>query len=305
MSVRACFVANPASGRAALRASVRAVAEAAGAHWWESETADELPALGRRARAEGCLRIVAVGGDGTLRGLLAGLPPGTPCSVGLVPLGTGNDLARSLGLPMDPVEAAHLALSGADVPLDLIAAHTDGAAHVGANMAVGGWAGTLHEHLHPERKEQLGPFAYVGQALLGLPWLQAHDVRVESDGGIVDERTAIAVVVANGETAGGGIRAAPGADPGDGRLDLFVLPAGGPLELAGLAALLTTGDLRRRRDVLHRSVTEVRITADPPMTFNLDGDPLGTTPLTFRCLPSALRVVRGPAPTIQRPSGAR
>src|SRR5690606_36465924 len=188
-------------------------------------------------------------------------------------------------------------------PLDLIAATAGGAARLGANMAVGGWAGTLHERIPPERKEQLGPFAYVGQALLGLPALQAHDVRIESDGGVVDERSAIAVIMANGETAGGGIRAAPGADPGDGRLDLFVLPAGSPLELAALAALLTTGDLRRHRDVLHRSVTELRVTAEPPMTFNLDGDPLGTTPLTFRCLPSALRMVRPPPPL--RPSGAR
>lgn len=292
MSVRTCFVANPASGRAASRDAVRAIAEAAGALWWESADADELPRLGRRAVDEGCARLVSVGGDGTLRGLLAGLPPAAPCSVAVVPLGTGNDLARSLGLPTDPVEAARLALEGEAHPLDLIAADLDGDLHVGANMAVGGWAGALHERISPESKEQLGPFAYVGQALLGLPSLQAHEVQVESDGGVVDELTALAVIVANGQTAGGGIRAAPGADPGDGLLDLILLPSGGPLELASLAALLTTGDVRRHRDVLHRRVTSVRITAEPPMTFNLDGDPLGRTPVRFRCLPSALRVVR-------------
>lgn len=271
---------------------MRELAEQAGAWWWESTDGDDLARLARHALAEGCTRLVSVGGDGTLRGLLAGLPSEPPCSLALVPLGTGNDLGRSLGLPMDPLEAARLALHGEASPLDLILAEIDGATRLGANMAVGGWAGELHARITAEAKEQMGAFAYVGRALLGLPSLHAHTVRVRSDGAVVDEQRVIAVIVANGQTAGGGVRVAPGADPTDGRLDLFLLPAGGPLELAGLAAQLTTGDLRRHPGVVHRTVSEVEVRAEPPMTFNLDGDPLGSTPVRFRCMPGALRMVR-------------
>lgn len=292
---RIAFVANPASGRATWHDDVRALAAEVGAVWWATREAGHGTALAAEAARDGFTRVVAVGGDGTIREVVAGLPSDGSCALAIVPAGTGNDLARSLAVPLDPLEAARLAVSSNDVRrLDLVRAHTaDGRTVIGANMAVGGLAGTVGQRVSSAAKEQLGPLAYLGQALLDLPDLRPYHVRVVHDGEAV-ELDVIGGVVANGRTAGGGYRAAPGADLEDGLLDLVLVRPVGPLDLAALAARLRAGDLRRDADVLALRAARLRIDADPPMPFNLDGDPLGASPLTFEAMPGALAVVVGP-----------
>lgn len=300
MTVRTCFVANPRSGRHSWQDAVRALADEAGATWWETSGPDSGAELAQRARAAGCERIVVVGGDGTMRNVVAGLGPHARCSVALVPSGTGNDLSRSLAIPIDPVAATQLALTGATRRIDLISAvGSDGVEHIGVNMAVAGLAGTLGQRVSPETKEQFGALAYLGQALRDLPSLAPYAVRADTDEGLVEELEVIGGVVANGRTAGGGYRAAPGANLEDGKLDLVLVRNMTALELAGLAARLAAGDSRQDASVRYVTSAVVQIHAEPAMPFNLDGDPLCDTPIRFTCLPGALEIVVGPDYVVQ------
>lgn len=295
MARRLCFIANPVAGRAAWQHVIRTLALEGGAEWFETTGVGSGADIGRRAVREGCDRVVIVGGDGTIRDVIAGLGSHPPCSIAVVPAGTGNDLARTLGIPLDPVAATRLAMEGGTRRIDAIRAEDPaGSVRLGINMAVGGVAGTLGQRVPTESKEQLGPVAYIVQALKDLPTVRGHRIRVELEDRAY-ELDSIVVIVANGRTAAGGVRAAPGADPEDGLLEITVVRPVGPLDLARLAARLAAGDLEQSPDVLHVRAATCRILAEPPMPFNLDGDPLSTTPITFFCVRGAFEAVVGPA----------
>ncbi len=223
-------------------------------------------------------RPVVVGGDGSLHAVAAaldraGLLGAQP--VGLIACGTGNDLARTLGLPLDPEDGARVVLEGAPRPLDVL--REDGGLVVvnAVHTGIGATAGR-----HAERfKDVMGPVAYpVGAAIAGAAE-SGWRLRVELDGRpvragdrIADGDTALLMVaVCNGPTVGGGTALVPGADPGDGLLDVMVCAATGPAERLAFGAALRAGEHGDRDDVALVRGREVSITGEP-VEIDADGE---------------------------------
>jgi YegS/Rv2252/BmrU family lipid kinase len=226
--------------------------------------------------------LLVFGGDGTVHEVVNGLPltgPDGPL-VALLPAGTGNDLARAIGLPPDPVTAAMELADARPRTLDLL----DCGQRRAANGINAGFAAAATDVLSRRVKKALGPAAY----MVGGMWAGMNPptwpARVEVDGRMV-EGEALAVVVGNGGSFGGGRWLLPDADVGDGLLDVLVVPAA--VSKARLARHLARdrrlpGDLPRLRGPSATVVTD--------MPCRLDGEP-APTPGSVTVLPAAWRVL--------------
>jgi YegS/Rv2252/BmrU family lipid kinase len=228
--------------------------------------------------------LVVFGGDGTVHEVANGLPLGADGPlVALLPAGTGNDLARALGMPPDPVAAAGELAGARPRPIDLL----DCGQRRAANGINAGFAAAATDSLPRALKKALGPAAYlVGGVRAGVnppTW----PARVEVGGKVV-EGEALAVVVGNGGSFGGGRWLIPDADVGDGLLDVLVVPA--DVSKAKLARHLARdnrlpGDLPRLRG------PEATVVTDMPC--RLDGEP-APTPGSVAVVPSAWQVLVPP-----------
>jgi diacylglycerol kinase family enzyme len=243
--------------------------------------------------AEGDHRLVVAGGDGSLhcivqrlhdKGTLADTP------IGLIPLGTGNDLARGLGLPLDPADAALRIVAGEPRPIDLVVDDTGGIVVNAAHAGVGAAAASRADDLKP----RLGAAAYPIGALMAAARTDGWALTITIDGRPFDlpgDRV-LMVGVGNGSSIGGGTPLFPGADPSDGLLDVVVSCAVGPGARVAYANALRTGDHLRRDDVAADRAVEVRISGDP-VGHNADGEiDDGVAERTYRLLPGAWRLVR-------------
>ncbi|MGY1714657.1 diacylglycerol/lipid kinase family protein [Geodermatophilus sp. SYSU D01106] len=246
--------------------------------------------------ARGARRLVVAGGDGSVSAVVAALDRagdlGDP--LGIVPLGTGNDLAGALGLPDDPGAAARVVLEGTPRRLDLLRDDAGGvvvnAVHAGIGVRAAGEAARL--------KDRLGALAYpVGAALAGTGPGEALRVAVDGavvsvpDGRAADGDTPLLMVgVCNGPTIGGGTALAPGADPGDGLADVVVSAATGPAARVAFAAALLAGRHGDRDDVVVVRGREVTLSGGP-VGLDADGDLLDPVPSrTWRVQPGAWSV---------------
>jgi diacylglycerol kinase (ATP) len=260
------------------------------------ETTPESPAheLAATALQEGARLIVAAGGDGTINDVVNGLAGNlAQARLGVLPLGTGNDLARTLALPTDVREAFQLLTSGPVRTLDVIRVETvNGAVH-GVNVAAGGFTGQVNEVMTDELKASWGPLAYLRGAVSVLPNLTDYETSITWDDGPEERVAAFNIIVANGRTAAGGLMVAPTANPEDGLLDVVIVQSGSLADLAGVAARLLVGNYVDSDLVLHRQARRVRVAARPGMWFNVDGELLTKDPVTFTVLPQALQVVVG------------
>ncbi|MGY6501283.1 MAG: diacylglycerol/lipid kinase family protein [Acidimicrobiales bacterium] len=218
-------------------------------------------------------RPVVVGGDGSLhlvvnRLLHLGLG-GHP--LGLVPLGTGNDLARGVGIELDPGAAARTAATGRPTPI-AVARHPDGEAVVNnAHLGVGARAAAMAGGLKP----RLGPAAYPTAALAAGVRPDPVPVVVHVDDAEVFAGDALALLVALGPSAGGGHELAPDADPTDLRLRVVVVETGPVRDRLGLAI-----DVLRRRDPADRDGVHewtgrrvrVAVASTDPVEWDVDGE---------------------------------
>lgn len=297
--MKVCVVANPAAGNAPVLERLRSAA-LGDVVIREAADADQTGALAAAAVDEGFDRVVAAGGDGTLHRLINGLDGRLERAVvGLLPLGTGNDFARTLALPPDPLAALALILrGGTERRLDLIeveVATEPGRAEplLCVNAAQGGFSGQVDEALDDATKAAWGPLAYARAAVATLPELTAYDTVLEWEDGEVERLDTLNVVVANGRTVGAGVRVAPEADPEDGLFDVVIVRPGSTLALAGLGARLAAGNVLGSELVVHRRARRLVLSSRPAMPFNADGDLLPAGALRFTARPGALRFVCG------------
>ena len=225
--------------------------------------------------------LVVFGGDGTVHEVANGLPlGGDGLVVALLPAGTGNDLARAIGMPPDPAAAATELDGARPRALDLL----DCGPRRAANGINAGFAAAATDVLSRRVKKALGPAAYVAGGIRAGIDPPTWPARVEVDGRVV-EGEALAVVVGNGGSFGGGRWLLPDADVGDGLLDVLVVPASA--SKARLARHLAMdnrlpGDLPRLRGPSVTLVTD--------MPCRLDGEP-APTPGSVTVLPAAWRLL--------------
>ncbi|MDP9420728.1 MAG: lipid kinase [Actinomycetota bacterium] len=220
--------------------------------------------------------VVAAGGDGTLRVLAQHLwHQGVLADtvLGLLPLGTGNDLARTVGIPLDPADAAAVVLSGRCRPLDFLFDDTDTLAVNAVHCGVGGLA---VRHAAP-LKPFLGRLAYrVGAAWAGAR-AKGWQVRVELDDRVLFEGNALFVGIGNGTTIGGGAVLWPQARPNDGLADVLVVGAGNTMSRLAAATALRSGATGERDGVITGRGKSIRVRGEP-IPYITDGDVCASRP---------------------------
>jgi len=243
----------------------------------ETSNPGELDGVLHRA---GSRPIVVAGGDGSLHAVVATLHRRNDLSgkvLGLLPLGTGNDFARTLGMPLDPVEAAKALVSGTPRPMDLVVDELGevvvNSVHVGASAHASRRGATWKERLGPFG---LGVVAYpLGDALDAVrpPFLR---LRVEVDGEVVADvdRHVLMVAIGNGATVGGGAALTPAADPGDGKVDVLVSFATTPGARVGYAVDLLRRRHPHRDDTIYLRGSQVSV-AGEEFWMSADGEITG------------------------------
>jgi diacylglycerol kinase (ATP) len=256
----------------------------------ESRSSDDLREQAARAAAAGFQYVIALGGDGAFHHLVEGLY-GTRAIAGILPAGNGNDIARTLGIPPDPVRAAEAFLRSSPRTVDIVrtcvagkgTAHFVGAGGMGLDAEAAHLANTKF-------KQWLGVTRYLAGAFSAFFAGTTFELNAEIDGANWSRRALLAVV-ANAPCYGSGVRIAPDARMNDGWLDVvLVREVPWTRLLEAIPILLTSGDLRFK-EVERFRCRRVKLEADRPVMVHGDGEILGESPAEFEVVPSAIRVM--------------
>ncbi len=243
----------------------------------------EMGEIIRRERP-GIDRVIVAGGDGTLNTVVQGLV-GTGLPLGILPVGTANNLARTLRIPTSLREAAELAARGGRKPIDL--GWVNG--HYFFTTASIGLSVRITEELTPATKQRWGALAYGVAALRTLARTHPFVAEIRWDGGIRHSRT-IQVVVGNGRYYGSALPVAEDASIVDARLDLYSLEVRRWWELVTLAPALVRGRQGEKPSVEALRAREFEIRTPAPMDINVDGEIRSQTPAKLRVMPRSLEV---------------
>jgi YegS/Rv2252/BmrU family lipid kinase len=233
--------------------------------------------------------VVVGGGDGTV-GCAADLAAHTEVTLGILPLGTANDLARTLELPRDLADACETVAQGKVVDIDL--GRVDGRAFL--NVASVGLSVGVTKAISPRLKRRLGPLAYPVATLLAYRRHRPFRARLEFPDGdheAIEVDDLLQVAVGNGRHYGGGNAVSPTAGIDDHLLDIYAIVRGRLREHVSIARLLKDGSLIHHDRVHHVTTRRVRLVTDPPQEVNLDGEIAATTPSLFEVERNALHVV--------------
>jgi len=249
----------------------------------------ELAATLDRVVADGHDLIVVGGGDGTVT-LAAGRVAGTDVMLGVLPLGTANDFARTLEIPNSVAEACATVADGKVVDIDLGRANGEPF----LNVASAGLSVAVTEALSPRLKRYIGPLAYSIATLTAYARHKAFRARLEFPDGDhepMELNDVLQVAVGNGRHYGGGNTVSPTAGIDDHTLDIYAILAGPLREHVSIARLLKDGSFIKHDRVYHLTSRRVRLVTDHPLPVNLDGEIATTTPTDFSVQRNAVHVV--------------
>lgn len=300
---RVLLIANPraAAGRAPGR--WQALLEGLRARGMEAEPRfTEYPrhaeALAREAAGDFDM-VIAAGGDGTVNEVAGGLhASGAPAALAIVPLGTGNDVARLLGVPTPAAALAALA-EGVTRRIDLIEVRCAPATVGGEEQqrcavlyAAAGFAGELLRLTTPRVKRLFGARYCYSVGFLRALWSYRAPIMAVAGAGETFHGRFFHVSAGNAEAVGGGtMRLSPGARMDDGRLECCLVDALGRLATLRRFPRLLAGTHVGLPEVRYFPGAALEIAADRPVPVAADGEVIGFTPATFRLLPAALTVV--------------
>jgi YegS/Rv2252/BmrU family lipid kinase len=228
--------------------------------------------------------VIVCGGDGTVASAALGAQEaGLP--LGILPLGTANDLARTLGLPLDLNQAAEVVARGRKKRIDL--GLVNGKAFF--NVASVGLSAEVARRLTGADKQRWGKLAYAARALEVLATTRPFRATIESGSARTPVR-ALQIAVGNGKYYGGGQVVQADARIDDGRLDLYSLSPKAVWKLALLFADFRSGRHGGWDEVMTAKCTDFWLRTDTPMPVNTDGDLLTETPAHFTVQPDAIEV---------------
>ena len=289
-------IVNPASGggragRAEARVAAVFAEQGRPAKFVRSRSAEDIRELGARAAAEGFRYVAALGGDGALHHLIEGVM-GMDVVAGFFPSGNGNDIARALGIPNNPVKAAKAFLQGTPRAVDVVRVRSSGG-RVSHFIGAGG-LGMDAEAAHLANT-RFKAWPRTSRYLAGM--LQAYfsgrlwDLSAEIDGGPWVGEILFAAV-ANGNSYGSGLHIAAEAKMDDGWLDIVLV---GQVRfrrlLKAIPIVLTSGDLRSFPEVRRFRCRKITMRTDRVARIHGDGEDLGESPAEFEVLPGAVRIM--------------
>ena len=240
----------------------------------------------------GSRRIVVAGGDGSLHAVISALHRRQELKnavLGLLPLGTGNDFARGIDIPLDVEEAARVVVEGEPKHMDLVVDEVGEIVVNSVHVGVGAEAARRGAGF----KERLGKIGYPIGALLTALDPPTVRLRVEIDGKVVCDlaEPVLQVAVGNGPSVGGGTHLTPDADPRDGRVDVLISTSTGPLARILYAVRLGFATHHHRDDVTVRRGKTVSVSGGP-FWCSADGEIYGPErQRTWHVEPEAYRMV--------------
>ena len=256
---------------------------------YETTGEEDIAEVARKAREHGADLVVAAGGDGTVSGVVNGLVR-QDVPLGIIPLGTGNGLARAMSIPLDPEQALRLLTEEHVIfPIDAMQV---GDRYYILNVSAGISSRAMRE-TSPEEKRSKGILAYAQTILKDLSQPKTSLFNLELDGLSVQIRAA-EVLVANGsvlqETP---ILFGSRDQYQDGRLEVNILTASDTADYVRLASELLLNPQEAKSDLQDLSVKDhIRLDVDgSPIPVQADGELIGHTPVEIRLAPGALKIV--------------
>jgi diacylglycerol kinase family enzyme len=265
----------------------------------ETASAGAVGPLVTEALAEGVAAVIGVGGDGTMRDI-AGVLAGTEVPLGIIPAGTGNQVAAVLGVPSSPAQAIDLLGSAAPRTLDMGAVtvrRADGSTETSTFLlgCGAGFDAELMATTSAGLKRRIGTAAYFAQGARLALRMSATRCRITIDGREIETEVTTALVGNMGELVPGWLGLRLPLDPADGLLDLIVVKGKNPVR--GIGGLL---DQLRRTELggdagdgsLRLRGGSIDIEPLEAMTLQIDGDPIGEGSFSTRIRPAALQVLQ-------------
>jgi diacylglycerol kinase (ATP) len=291
--LKTCLILNPKAGSATELPHLkqRIAEQLPGAKIKTTGRSGSAERAARQATAEGFELIVAAGGDGTLNEVVNGISGQLDSvALGLLPLGTGNDFARSAGVPQNVEQALQTLRAAVTRRIDLVRVTTSRERHF-LNVSAGGFSGLVDAKLTREIKSSWGPLAYLRSAASAFKDLQAYPTTISLDDQECLSLKVYNIVVANGRYVAGGMPIAPQASIDDGLLDLVILRETSAARLALTAPRVLRGSHLEDETVVYRRAARVCVNPRASMPFNLDGELLSEGAITFQVMPRALQFV--------------
>lgn len=273
-----------------------------GVGWWQTSADDPGREMAAQAMDAGCTTVIAIGGDGTVRAVAEALA-GTEVALGIVPQGTGNLLARNLGVPLDDIPAALARIAESEArTIDLGWVRFGEEERAFAVMVGFGLDAQMLVETDDDLKDRAGWLAYVeamGRAMAGT---EMTGISLAIDDGEVQEVQGHTLLIGNCGMLQGGVRLLPDAELDDGRVDLLLVSADGALQwLETVRSVVWDNGIRRlfTRDeeavstdsTTHLSAARIKVALDRPLAFEVDGEEVGeVSSFEVRVQAEALRV---------------
>lgn len=289
---RARIIYNPTSGREIFKKHLPEVLEKLEIAGYETSchaTTGEGDAKNAAALAveRGFDIVIAVGGDGTLNEVVAGISPfeNRP-KLGLVPMGTTNDFARAVRIPQKVHEAIDIIVKGDTIPVDVGLLNDE---RYFINIAAGGRITELTYDVPSKMKTVLGQLAYYIKGIEMLPSIKATKMRFEIDDEVFEGET-MAFLCALTNSVGGFEKIAPDASINDGYFTMMILKKCNIVEFIRILTLALRGEHLNEPNLIYRKAKVVNITSDEKVLINLDGELGGEAPATFKNLGQHIEV---------------
>jgi len=259
-----------------------------------TEAEGDAEKAGRRAVVDGRERVFVAGGDGTLNEVLNGIAAADglgATTLGVIPLGTGNDFATAAGIPAEPEDAIARLLAGRAHPIDV--GRVNGRCFL--NVSAGGFIAEVSEAVPSKLKTVLGKLAYLvggAQVLLEFEPLQV-ELTAETEGAPDVPRTMSlhTFAVCNSRLIGGGRLIAPHASIDDGWLDVCLIQAMPTVEFLALLRRVSDGDHLEDERVAYFRARSLELAFDRRIAINTDGEVREAEHCRYDVLPGALRVL--------------
>lgn len=249
------------------------------------DPAEISPSVERAIKDERLPLVVLGGGDGTFSANARHFV-GSDATLGVLPFGTGNALARDLGIASSPEAACEAILKGEERTIDLGTIGED----YFVNVVTVGLTTRIAENLTIESKKSLGRLAYAIALLKAIPAARPFRAKLTSDSGCFDLET-LQVVIGSGRHHAGPFPITPDASIADGKLDIYALASASKLALLKLALNLPGAHHVEMREVTTLSSAGGLLETTPIQKVNVDGELSTRTPIKFGIAAAALRVM--------------
>jgi diacylglycerol kinase (ATP) len=294
-SIRVKLIANPGAGKASDSAdNLKLVIDYLKKNGLKVDVAlakpkEEATPIARQAIRDGYKIVIAMGGDGTIEAVMRGLI-GSKVRLGIVPMGTENNIAKSLGIPKDFQEACALIASDNMLKLDVGQVTTrKGKKFIFFEMATIGLSAAVYPDANKAASGKLSSMKATAMTFIHQETRPTVFLTLNDESKI--EVETMLVMVSNTPVFGKNFLVAPGASLQDGLLDISVYPDFSKVELIRYYAAVTDGGYSGDGKVQHYQARKLKVKASPKLDVMADGVALGKGTITIKVRPGALRVI--------------